>query len=235
MASTITIQNTVNWEKTFLEQQPFLVNGLEPAVSSAQLVLQTILAPPFCWPWNRGIVNYTSGAQDYTVANLHEFGFLEGGNVQPVSGGGRSMAIAVKQFLEIDTNSARATHASAFIDDGAGNITFRLMPAPDQSYVVTLPYQKKCPRIYCLAQTWAPVPDEKQYLCQWGHLALMSLIGNDARFNEYNTKFITAILSSHGGLTELEKNIFLGNWLRAAAQLQATQLGTAERYKAREV
>jgi hypothetical protein len=35
-------------------------------------------------------------------------------------------------------------------------------------------------------------------------------------------------------LTDLERNIFLANWTRVLAQLQANQLGTAERYKARE-
>jgi hypothetical protein len=85
-----------------------------------------------------------------------------------------------------------------------------------------------------LGSSWHPVPDEKNYICQWGHLAMMSLIGNDGRFSEYNTKFITALLGAQGGLTDLERNIFLANWTRVLAQLQANQLGTAERYKARE-
>lgn len=235
MASTITIQQTVNWEAAFLEQQPVLINGMEPALSSAQLIIQTVLGPPFAWPWNRGIVNYTTAAQDYTVSPLNDFGFLEGGSVQATATGSRPMALAVKHFLEQDASSARPSHASPFIDDGLGNITFRLMPSPDQSYAVTLPYQRKAPLLYSLAQTWAPIPDEKTYMCQWGHLALMSLIGNDARFNEYNQKFITALLSAQGGLSELERNLFLGNWLRASAQLQASQLAVTERYKAREV
>ena len=233
MASTIKIQQTVTWEASFIEQQPVLINGEEPALSSAQLVLQTILGPPFAWPWNRGILNYTTGQQDYTFAGLRAFGFLEGGSVQPESSG-KPFALAVKHFLELDSSGARPSHASAYVDDGMGNITFRLMPAPDQTYIVTLPYQKKAPLIYSLAQTWAPVPDEQHYICQWGHLALMSLIGNDARFNEYNAKFVTTLLSAQGGLTELERNLFLGNWLRAAMQLQSSQLSVSERYKARE-
>lgn len=235
MASTITIQKTVNWEASFLEQQPVLINGEEPALSSAQLIIQTMLSAPFAWPWNRGMVSFTTANQDYTVAGLSQFGFLEGGSVTATAQGGRPMAVAVKHFLELDTSSARPTHASPFIDDGAGNITFRLMPAPDQSYVVTLPYQKKPPLIYSLAQTWAPIPDEKQYICQWGHLALMSLIGNDSRFNEYNQKFITSLLSAQGGLSELERNLFLSNWLRVTMQLQAAQLAVSERSRAREV
>lgn len=235
MASTITIQNTATWSSAFLEQQPLSINGMEPALSSAQLVLQTILGPPFAWPWNRGIVNYQTNAQDYTVAGLSKFGFLEGGTVQATASGGKPFSVAVKHFLEVDASSARPLHAGAYIDDGAGNITFRLTPAPDQQYSVTLPYQKKCPVVYSLAQTWAPIPDEKNYVCQWGFLALMSLIGNDARFNEYNTKFITALLGQAGGLSELERNIFLANWTRVMAQLAGVPQAVQERFKAREV
>jgi hypothetical protein len=235
MASTITIQNTVNWSKPFLEQQPVLINGMEPALGSANLVLQTMLGPPFGWPWNRRILQFTTAAQDFDQSSLNDFGFLEEGTVQPSAGGGKPWALAVKQSLHTDASGARPQWCSPYMDDGAGTITFRLLPAPDQSYLVILPYQKRAPMLMSLGTTWFPVPDEKNYICQWGFLALMSLIGNDARFGEYNQKFITTLLSAQGGLTDLERNIFLGNWLRAQSQAQATQLATSERYRAREV
>jgi hypothetical protein len=234
LASTITIQGTANWSKSFLEQQPFEINGQEPAVSSAQLVLQTILGPPFSWPWNRGILNYQTATQDASVT-VSDFGFLEGGSVQAVTPGAKPFAVAVKHFLEVDANSARPAHVGAYIDDGMGNITFRLTPSPDQNYSVTLPYQRKTPIIYSLAQTWTPIPDDQNYMCQWGFLAMMSLIGNDDRFNEYNSKFVTTLLSQQGGLSEMERNIFLGNWTRVMAQVASVQAGVSERYKAREV
>jgi hypothetical protein len=232
MASTITLFNTVNWASGFLDQQPLEINGQEPALGSANLVLQTILGPPFCWPWNRAVLTYTTAAQDYTASALSSFGFMEGASVQA---GGRTWEVMVKNLLQSESQQAKAMHVSPLIDDGQGNITFRLSPAPDQSYVVTAVYQKKAPTLYSLAQTWTPVPDEKNYICQWGFLALMSLIGNDARFNEYNTKFVTGLLGAQGGLTDLERNIFLSNWTRVLAQMQGTQLATTERYKAREV
>jgi hypothetical protein len=233
MSSSITVQDTVNWALAYLEQQPMSINGMHPALGSANLVLQTILGPPFAWPFNRRILSYTSTGQDYTVAGMNDFGFLEGGTVQ-ASTGGKSWEISVKNLLLFDTQSARPAFCSPLIDDGMGNITFRLSPAPDQGYIVMLPYQKKAPLMSSLAFTWSPVPDEKNYICQWGFLALMSLIGNDARFAEYNIKFITALLSAQGGLGEMERNIFLANWTRVMSQIQSTQLGTQERYKARE-
>ena len=234
MPSTRTIQDTINWSAAFIEQQPVLLNGLEPALSSAQLILQTVLGPPFVWPWNRGIITFTTNTQDSQQSGLNDFGFLEGGTVQPASGG-KIMEIAVKNVLQGDASGARPQWCSPFLDDGAGNITFRLTPAPDQAYSVILPYQRRAPIVMSLAYTWAPVPDDKYYICQWGFLAMMSLIGNDARFGEYNQKFVTGLLAAQGGLTDMERNIFLANWMRVMSQVQSTQLATAERYKAREV
>lgn len=223
----------MNWAASFLEQQPLLIDGLEPVLSSANLVLQTILGPPFSWPWNRSTFSYTTNQQDYQMS-LADFGFLEGGSVVPQSGG-NTFELMVKNLLQSETQQARSSHLSPLIDDGQGNITFRLAPAPDDTYTVNALYQRKAARITGPGVTWAPVPDDKNYLCQWGFLSLMSLIGFDARFGEYNTKFITSILSAQGGLSELERNIFLGNWLRVMSQVQGTQLSTSERFRAREV
>ena len=234
MPSTITLQNTINWALAYLEQQPVLVNGMEPALGSANLILQTILGPPFAWPFNRGILTFSTSNQDTQQSGLGNYGFPEGGTVQPASGG-KPFELAVKNVLQPEGNQARPLWYSPWIDDGAGNITFRFMPAPDQNYNVILPYQKRAPILLSLAYTWAPLPDDKNYIAQWGFLAMMSLIGNDARFNEYNQKFVTALLAAQGGLTDLERNIFLANWTRVMSQLQGTQLGTAERYRAREM
>lgn len=234
MPSTITIQNTITWSASYLDQQPLLINGQEPALGSANLILQTILGPPFSWPWNRSIIIFSSSTQDSQQPGLDDFGFLEGGTVQPV-GGGKPFEIAVKQMLTIDTGQARPQWCAPYLDDGAGNITFRLTPSPDQPYTVTLPYQRRAPLLQSLAYTWAPVPDDKNYICQWGFLAMMSLIGNDTRFMEYNQKFVTGLLAAQGGLTDMERNIFLANWTRVMGQLQSTQLATSERYRAREM
>ncbi len=234
MPSTITVQATINWSQAFLEQQPLLINGMEPALGSANLILQTILGPPFAWPWNRGIITYSTDEQDFMQSGLGNFGFLEGGTVQP-SDGGKAFEIAVKNVLHVDTNKARPQWCSPYIDDGAGNITFRFTPKPDQRYNAVLAFQRRAPILMSLGTTWAPLPDDKHYLAQWGFLAMMSLIGNDARFGEYNQKFVTGLLAAQGGLTDLERNIFLANWTRVLSQMQGTQLATAERYKAREV
>ena len=233
MSSSITIQNTINWALAFLEQQPVSINGMDPALQSAQLVLSTLLGPPLVWPWNRSILAFTSANQDYQAVGLTNFGFLEGGTVQPASGG-KSWELQVKLLLHSDQSNARPQYAGPLLDDDMGNITFRFSPSPDQSYNAKLVYQRKAPLIQSLAYTWSPVPDDMAYMPMWGFLAMMSLIGNDARFNEYNQKFVTSVLSQQGGLTDLERNIFIGNWMRVASQINSTQMATQERFRARE-
>lgn len=84
MAATITLQNTIDFVKPFLSW-PNLAIGVnnEPAMSSANLVLQTIISPPFVWPWNRATANFQTiqGVQDYTM-NITQFGFLEAASLQ---------------------------------------------------------------------------------------------------------------------------------------------------------
>jgi hypothetical protein len=231
-SSTINLQDVATWAMPYLEQQPLEILGMQPALSSAQLVLQTMLGPPFAWPFNRNIITFAATAQDTLQTGLTDFGFLEGGTVQAANG--KAWEISVKNLLVADSQQARPSYCSPFIDDGMGNITFRLTPMPDQSYTVVLPYQRKAPRMFSMASLWSPIPDERSYIYQWGFLAMMSLISNDARFNEYNAKFVTSLLGAQGGLTEMERNIFLANWIRVMNQLQGAQLGTAERYKSRE-
>lgn len=58
--TTKTIQDTINWAKRFsFERNPVIGNSLEPALTSANMVLQTILAPPFDWWWNNLEIGFT--------------------------------------------------------------------------------------------------------------------------------------------------------------------------------
>ncbi len=66
----ITLLSTVEWAKRFVGRRPQANgNSLEPAVSNANIVLQTILGPPFRWRWNRVVVGFVAvpGQQDYTI------------------------------------------------------------------------------------------------------------------------------------------------------------------------
>lgn len=57
---TKTIQDTINWAKRFtFNRNPVIGNSLEPALTSAQMVKQTILGPPFEWWWNNEELVFT--------------------------------------------------------------------------------------------------------------------------------------------------------------------------------
>lgn len=84
MAATITVQNSIDFAKTFLNWASLTIGvNNEPTLSAVNLTLQTIVGPPFRWPWNRTSVSFisTQGIQDYNVA-LTNFGFLETASVQ---------------------------------------------------------------------------------------------------------------------------------------------------------
>jgi len=91
MASTIPLSKTVEYTKRFIYNSPlFFTNNGTLAFSIADDVRQFILAPPFSWRWNRGIVppiTCQAGQTDYQV-NIPDFGWIEKSwIVYPVVGG----------------------------------------------------------------------------------------------------------------------------------------------------
>jgi hypothetical protein len=52
-------------------RQSAIGNFLEPAITSANIIMQTILGAPFSWRWNRVVTGFitTAGQQDYTIFN----------------------------------------------------------------------------------------------------------------------------------------------------------------------
>jgi hypothetical protein len=71
-SSTITLLQTVDWAKRFSFKRPQSNGNFnEPAITNANLILQTIVGPPFAWRWNRVITGFITipGQQDYTIFN----------------------------------------------------------------------------------------------------------------------------------------------------------------------
>ena len=150
------------------------------------------------------------------VSQTYKFGWIEKANVQYVTNPSPLVTkwteLTPKISLGLDSSLTRPNTISAQGDDGLGNITFRLMSVPDASYPVAITLQQKPPLFTKVGQTWAPIPDEYSRLYNWGFLALAWLFADDPRFATANQKFVTQLLSTNEGLTETQKNIFLGNW-----------------------
>ncbi|MGH7747579.1 MAG: hypothetical protein ACREQ5_22895, partial [Candidatus Dormibacteria bacterium] len=87
MAATIKLSDTINWTQPYLNWANLAIGtNNEPAMTAANVTLQTIVGPPFVWPWNRATQTFQTvqGAQDYTM-NITSFGFLEAVNLQMMS------------------------------------------------------------------------------------------------------------------------------------------------------
>lgn len=81
MAATITLAQSIAFAQTFAGFKSLNIGANnEPAITAGNIVLQTILGPPFGWNWNRtssvSLITTTAGMQDYPVAAA-TFGWLE--------------------------------------------------------------------------------------------------------------------------------------------------------------
>lgn len=311
--STIKIADTIEWAKRFtFDRNPVIGNSLEPALSSANMILQTILGPPFSWWWNNeevvftcnpvlqtgaitniaivsgvltvtltagtpfpagsGVVlslvniatqvngqafvvktsnatqltanttlpDYASASntgtvtavttQDYAVP-LSEFSHIEHTSVYDINfTPAKWVEIEVKNNLSLDSVTDRPRFLNPHTEDGNGNMTFRVMPAPDKAYPISIHIQKAAPQLNSINQTWAPIPDYMQYVYNWGFLALMWHFSDDPRAQMANQKFLAGLLGRAEGLDEEDRNTFLNNWHNLTGlENMKTQQGIAAR------
>lgn len=293
MASTLTVANTINWSIANGLGRPLTAfTASEPAITSANLILQTILAPPFNWNWNRTSVSFNTSAnvQDYatsastfgviekasyipgalvtsvtvnsnvatitasngflvgdlvtitglatsvlnvtnttiTAATSTTFSFsITTGDVSPTSDTGLAVSGKASEITNVinvlgaGNETGSPNSIAPQIDDNAGNITFRILPVPDQVYKVTVIFQKKIPAlIAATSTTWAPIPDQYAYIYEWGFLALMSSYLQDPRWTSYNQKFVASLLGAAEGLSEDQRNVFQTAWLNTMTEQQ---------------
>ena len=216
-ACTNTVQSTLNWCSAFILNRPSAgvsAIALEPGLTNANLIMSTILAPPFAWQWNRNTNSFATvaGTSDYVVAAT-DFGWLEKATI--------SLSTMVPPIVEIQIQTLGAasgknnqpTWISVVNDDNAGNITFRLMPIPDAIYTVALTYQKAPVRVTSLAQTWAPIPDKYNFLYERGMLALLHAMYDSATYLQEMELFLRQLVGVSEGLSDSAKAIFLADRL----------------------
>jgi hypothetical protein len=233
MALLQNVMNSIVFVQTLIKNQRLNVNGQEPGLRAANIVLQRVLGPPFIWRQNRAtfsIAISTSGGTDYSVS-LPLLGRIEtqwltdaNGNVYELKG-----AVSIAKV----SSSRRPTEVAPVYDDNSGNVTFRFNGVPNQNYTAWFDYQQKAGRIQSWADPWGVIPDECSYIYDMGFLAFCALLVNDARFTVWERQFIGALLGAQDGLDAQAKAIFLNQWLsetRTAARSQgAVQGGVAGR------
>lgn len=235
MSVTLVLQNSINFVRPILKMQPINVTSQEPGITAGNIVLQTMLSPPFKWPFNRTSSSFgisTAGGTDYARA-IPDLGFLETQWLTDATGYVYELNGAVSLAISADTG--RPSEMSQQFDDNQGNITFRVKPSPDQAYIVFLNYQKKPALLTSYGSPWGPVSDHFSFVYNFGFLTILSLLTNDSRFPIFEQWFVSRLLGVQDGLTEQEKIIFLGNWQALMATLNrsagAVQSGLAGRAK----
>jgi hypothetical protein len=247
--STKLIQ-VVEWARPFISNLFVFVDSaigstLEPALTNANLVLGTMLGPPFVWEWNRTTANFTmnpsqSVPTDYPVA-IANFGFNESGRIAVPTGApadaGTIYQLQPNKLIEVNSTSqkGRPNIFCVYLDDQAGNITFRVGPvAPDLAYVATVTFQK-APVFLTSSKTVIEIPDKLMHVFKWGFLAMAFLYDQDSRFAGLNQKFISTLLGAQSGLDDAQRNIFLTNWYSQIYDMQAMGLKIQQGHQARNV
>jgi len=240
MSVTRNIMASALFSMPFIGYQPVNISNGEPAVTAANLTKQTILGPPFKWPWNRSIFHValdpteTAWGQDYLFA-LPDFHFLEkiwltdpDGDVTEITN--------IATSLSAESVVKRPSSAAMQMQDDDGNVTLRLNTFPDVAYAIDGHYQRAPVLMSSLANTWAPIPDQLSFIYDWGFLGFVSLLVKDARSPIFLSKFASHLLGAQEGLTALQRNIFLGNFLdlinQQARESMATQQGAMGRANA---
>jgi hypothetical protein len=232
MSVTRNIQSSALFSMPFLGGQPVNVSHGEPAVNAANLTKQTMLGPPFKWNFNRGTFTLpvTPDAQDYFLT-MTDFGFLEQAWLTDEKGNVKE--IEVRLGLAAESAIKRPSSVAAQIMETDGDVTFRLNTLPDQLYSLDCTYQRAPILMSSLANTWGPIPDNLGYIYDWGFLSFVSLLTKDARFPIFGGRFTAHLLGAQEGLTALQRNIFLGNFLEVVAQTGRSQMTTQQGVQAR--
>jgi hypothetical protein len=227
MSTTRNILASSLFSMPFIGYQPVNISNGQPAVDAANLTKQVMLGAPFKWPWNRSSINFTTDtdSQDYLITDITDFGFLEQAWLTDPKG--KVNEIGVRTSLAAESAVKRpASIAAQMLEDT--DLTLRLNSIPDVIYTIEAYYQKTPVQMSSPANTWAPIPDYLSYIYDWGFMAMVSLLTKDARFPIYMGRFMSHLVGAQDGLTSLQRNIFLGNWLDVMSQQERSQLTTQQ-------
>jgi hypothetical protein len=238
MSVTRNIMSSALFSMPFLNYQPVNVSNGEPAISAANITKQTMMGAPFKWPWNRSTFHLelddtaSAWTQDYLI-NLPDFAFLERIWLTDPETGKVNEITNIAQSLAAESAIKRPSSAAMQLVEEDGFVTLRLNTLPDLPYVIDGHYQQLPIQMTSLANRWNPIPDHLSYIFDWGFLGFVSLLTKDARAPIFLGKFTSHLLGAQDGLTALQRNIFLGNFLELMNQQGREQLSTQQGTQAR--
>lgn len=205
------------------------------------MVLDTVTSAPITWPWNRAEytgLTLTANIQDYNVVPITDFNFLEVVSLKTVDG---KYSYELKDvyntnILGVSVSAPAQPKAVAvkFFTYGV-SVALRFLSIPDQNYAATITYQKVITPFTLLTQAW-PIPD--QYLDIYNNLFLAEAfqsVDDDQQAARYRMRGIAALLSKAEGLSEMQRNAFLAQYLARESQSQTNVSRTQQGQQARGV
>ena len=150
-----TLAQTLNFALPFIQYEPLTAGtNLEPAISIANTVRNTILNAPFTWPWNRNEyaintpnspASLSAGVQDY-VFNIADFAYLERVSLLTADG---TQAFEIQDCyntnilaLAAPSNQAQPNAAAVKFYTPGTSVAIRFLSIPDQAYTGVITYQK---------------------------------------------------------------------------------------------
>lgn len=231
-----TLQNTIDFSQCFINYSPLTAGtGNNPAVTIATMLQNTITNAPFTWPWNRGEDSSTStviGTQDYIIG-LTDFNFLEKLSLTDISGNIFEVTDVLNtNSLSKATKRQRPTGVSVISINYGTNVKIRFVGVPDAVYVINLTYQKLVIPITTLTQNWS-IPDHFSDIYNNLFLAEAFQDVDDARAFQYRQRGVAVLLAKAEGLTEMQKNIFMEQFLATDSQTASNGMRTQQYNQAR--
>lgn len=143
-------------------------------------------------------------------------------NITVVNSGAQfSKELELRTNISTDTTQVEPVFIAPQFEAADGDVTFRILPAADQSYTVTLQYQNAAQLFSSLDQTWTPIPDYFSYLYNEGFLAKTYEQMNDPRFAFTFQTFLQHVIAANQGLTDSQINLFLDTQLSTAREQQS--------------
>ena len=147
---TLNLQNTINFAQTYIQYSPLTAGlGMEPAVSIASMIRNSLLNPPLTWFFNRKSTTFPTviGQQDYTQSGVLDLAFVEKvsllddrGNVWELKDVYNNLDLSPSSFQQ------RPNAMSVQSSDSVNGCVFRFLGVPDAVYTVTIDYQKLAPQ-----------------------------------------------------------------------------------------
>jgi hypothetical protein len=223
LMGSLSIQNSMTFVQSLIDNQRLNVNNNEPGVTMANIVLGTMLGPPFVYRQNRTNISFpvsAAGGTDYTQS-VPNMGFVET----------QWLTDATGDILELNGATALAkvsskrtpTMIAAQYDDNEGNITFRINSVPDAPYTAYLDLQNCAPLISSPADTFTPLSDYFGYLFNKGMLSEGALLVNDSRFSIWRSEWIAQLLATQDGLDAQAKDMFYNQFMNTQRTVMRSQ------------